>query len=390
MEELKKKLDDSFVKKDEYKDILSEKEKKRIQDSQNDLQDWIKRNPNAKKEDIERKMREFDDNVAPIFERAQAYNDLINSSVEAKKKKNNLDKFISSKESKILDKQILDLEDWLKDHKDAKKDEIEKKRRDFNDKVDPILIRAQAVSDLSKFAQEVKDKKEQLGDNLNEKERKQIDDLVKNVNDWIKENPEAQKVEIDRKRKELKDKSTPILMRGQASADLKQKIKDINDKANQLSEFLTEKEKKQLSDLSKDYSDWMISNPNASREEIEKKNKEFTDKSQKILSRAEAMNDLSQNIKDHKNREENVLDKLTTTEKKLIDTKCAEVEEWIDQHKDAPKEDIQKKKKELNDKIVPILERAETMKNLEKLNDEVKNARDYFGDLLSEKEKKEK
>jgi len=166
--------------------------------------------------------------------------------------------------------------------------------------VDPILIRAQAVSDLSKFAQEVKDKKEQLGDNLNEKERKQIDDLVKNVNDWIKENPEAQKVEIDRKRKELKDKSTPILMRGQASADLKQKIKDINDKANQLSEFLTEKEKKQLSDLSKDYSDWMISNPNASREEIEKKNKEFTDKSQKILSRAEAMNDLSQNIKDHK------------------------------------------------------------------------------------------
>jgi len=49
---------------------------------------------------------------------------------------------------------------------------------------------------------------------------------------------------------------------------------------------------------------------------------------------------------------------------------------------------FKKKKKELNDKIVPILERAETMKNLEKLNDEVKNARDYFGDLLSEKEKK--
>jgi len=80
---------------------------------------------------------------------------------------------------------------------------------------------------------------------------------------------------------------------------------------------------------------------------LKRKNKEFTDKSQKILSRAEAMNDLSQNIKDHKNREENVLDKLTTTEKKLIDTKCAEVEEWIDQHKDAPKEDIQKKEERI-------------------------------------------
>jgi len=73
----------------------------------------------------------------------------------------------------------------------------------MKDSLNQIFKRAEDVKDLKDYTENIKKRKDDLGDNLSKKEKKQIDDLVKDVEDWIKDNPEAKKRRNCKKRKRI-------------------------------------------------------------------------------------------------------------------------------------------------------------------------------------------
>jgi len=76
----------------------------------------------------------------------------------------------------------------------------------MKDSLNQIFKRAEDVKDLKDYTENIKKRKDDLGDNLSKKEKKQIDDLVKDVEDWIKDNPEAKKRRNCKKEKEFERK----------------------------------------------------------------------------------------------------------------------------------------------------------------------------------------
>jgi len=58
-----------------YHNYLHKIEKK-IQDAQDELEEWLRKNPNATQEEIEQKKKEFEEKVNPLIRKAQARADL--------------------------------------------------------------------------------------------------------------------------------------------------------------------------------------------------------------------------------------------------------------------------------------------------------------------------
>jgi len=177
------------------------------------------------------------------------------------------------KKRKKIDRIIEDSLEWLTDNPNAKKEEIEKERLRMKDSLNQIFKRAEDVKDLKDYTENIKKRKDDLGDNLSKKEKKQIDDLVKDVEDWIKDNPEAKKEEIAKKKKNLKEKVDIIFAHGDSVAKAKETGKGLKNRSEELGDFLTPKEKKQIGELLQDLDDWLRDHPEAKAEEVEK-NKE--------------------------------------------------------------------------------------------------------------------
>jgi len=385
---LKKTMDDFEQKKDRLNDHLTESEKKKIKNTLEDLEEWMKDSPDAKKEEIEKKKKEMKDKLTPIIEKAQAVSDLKTLANDSKKKKQDLSDFLSEKEKKKIDRIIEDSLEWLTDNPNAKKEEIEKERLRMKDSLNQIFKRAEDVKDLKDYTENIKKRKDDLGDNLSKKEKKQIDDLVKDVEDWIKDNPEAKKEEIAKKKKNLKEKVDIIFAHGDSVAKAKETGKGLKNRSEELGDFLTPKEKKQIGELLQDLDDWLRDHPEAKAEEVEKKQREIRDKVEKILSRAEQMQDLKNTAEEVKSKKDDLRNTLTEKEKKILDEQIKDLEDWLKKNPEAKKEDIEKRKKQFTDKVNPIIERAQTMKDLGSYTNEIENKVDRFGDALSAKEKK--
>jgi len=75
------------------------------------------------------------------------------------KKRSDDQKFLTTKERKILDDALEELNEWIKNNPDAKKEDIEKKRKEIMDRIEPLLSRASAMKDLDDYGTNLKKKK---------------------------------------------------------------------------------------------------------------------------------------------------------------------------------------------------------------------------------------
>jgi len=165
------------------------------------------------KKKLKRKRKRLKKRIAEVLERAESLNDLDKYAKEMRKRLGDNEN-LTPKEKKILDEATQEILDWIKDHPNATKEEIEKKKKNLKEKLEPLMQRVAMIDDLKNFGKDSQRRRDE-NDFLTTKEKKIIDDALDELNEWIKDNPGASKEEIERKKKEIMDRIEPLLSRAE-------------------------------------------------------------------------------------------------------------------------------------------------------------------------------
>jgi len=99
-----------------------------------------------------------------------------------------------------------DAEDWIEEHPNAKTSEIQEQKKDYDEKVNPIIKKATARRDLSDLSKNVRDRLKDTDDSLShlsKEDRKRIKDASDELEKWLKDNPDATEEEINKKKKRI-------------------------------------------------------------------------------------------------------------------------------------------------------------------------------------------
>jgi formate-dependent nitrite reductase cytochrome c552 subunit len=202
-----------------------------------DALDWIEDHPNAKVTDIENEKDKVNEKVSPVIEKAKKRKELsdLHQSIKNKlKDENDSLSHLSSEERKRIKDANDELEKWLKENPDATKEEIEAKRKEFEDKVDPLLRKAQLRADLDELAKSYRDRVNDDSDclsQLNSKEKKIIMDATQEILDWLKKNPNATEEELQEKIRQLQNKTRPIIERAEARKELETTANNLKERS---------------------------------------------------------------------------------------------------------------------------------------------------------------
>jgi len=103
------------------------------------------------------------------------------------------DKFLTPKERKILNECIDELNEFMRNFPDASKDQIEKKRKDIMERAGPILDRVKAMKELEDLGKKIQERKDALGNHLTPQEKKAIDNIIRDIKEWIEDHPDGKK-----------------------------------------------------------------------------------------------------------------------------------------------------------------------------------------------------
>jgi len=202
----------------------------------------------------------------PIFGKGDAIKSLQGTLEETKKRKEKLANFLTPKENKQIVNQIEDVQDWISDHPESTREDVEKKERELNEKLNVPFSRAEALSGLNEYGKDIPKKKiSERQEYLTPKEKKTLGDLSQDVEEWVKDHPDASKEEIVKKKKQIKDKVEPILERADAMISLKKTMDDFEQKKDRLNDHLTESEKKKIKNTLEDLEEWMKDSPDAKK-----------------------------------------------------------------------------------------------------------------------------
>jgi len=76
----------------------------------------------------------------------------------------------------------------------------------LKEKVDIIFAHGDSVAKAKETGKGLKNRSEELGDFLTPKEKKQIGELLQDLDDWLRDHPEAKAEEVEKKQREIRDK----------------------------------------------------------------------------------------------------------------------------------------------------------------------------------------
>jgi len=178
---------------------------------------------------------------------------------------------------KKLKEAIQEFEDWMKKNPNATEEEIEKQRKKCEDKISPILNKAQSRRAVDNYIGDIRRRVEDPNDNLSKispDEKKKILDSVKELEEWMKKNPDATSEEIDKKFQEILKKNAPITNKSNKRREVEDYTNKIRNKAldnDKLTDYLTDEEKKKILESSQEFLNWLEANPDATEKEIEQK-----------------------------------------------------------------------------------------------------------------------
>ncbi|KAL9651896.1 hypothetical protein ABK040_000242 [Willaertia magna] len=386
---------------------LNDKEKKAIEASIDEAIDFLDTNPNASKNKIEEKRHILESKVFPIINKAEKARDAEQYANEIKDKLQNDTKLIQSltpEEKKAIEDSTQDLLDWIDNNvTTANKNQIKDKERECREKVDPIINKAKARQNLKDEIQKLKEKIQQDSDvsglALTEEEKKQVENAINESLDFldtVANKPTTSVEQIKDKLNDLKNKVNPVVEKARARKDLEKYATTVRDKVNnddQLAQRLTATEKKTIDNAAKDALDFINARgSNASLFEIKEKKRETKEKVEPSLLRAEKHRDLENFATNIRNRANNELkDKLSPEEKKLVDQETQKTLDWLTKNKNAPLKEVESQQRQLEQKISPIIDRAQAKKDLEtfatNVRDKLKNDKELASTLSNEEKK---
>merc|ERR1739838_970349 len=143
------------------------------------------------------------------------------------------------------------------DNNRLSKEEIERMVRNaekFAEEDQKMREKIEARNDLEGFAYTLKNQvndKEKLGKKLDETQKEQCEDAIKDVINWLSLNPDAEKEECEKQKKKLEDITNPIITKAYEAKDEKKKKnsdKGGKDKGQKKEEEKEEEEEDEVKD----------------------------------------------------------------------------------------------------------------------------------------------
>jgi len=120
------------------------------------------------------------------------------------------------------------------------------------------------------------------------------------------------------------------------SNGIKRRVNDADDLGN----YLTDKEKKKILDEEQKLRDWLAENPNATKQEILDKRQEFEKEIKPIIEKAEKKREAveyANKIRNRMDNDEKILARLNDKEKKKILDTTKELQDYLDKNPNATK-----------------------------------------------------
>jgi len=288
---------------------------------------------------------------------------------------------------------------WYQKNPYSEKVKIDEQIKELDEKVRPVVEKVDSQEKLEETLKEIKEKMKDpnIVSRIKKDDIKLIEKEVKEAIDWKnKEGSLAPSNDINKKRLELEKKVNPIIEKAEAqdiletyARDLRRRLNDEND----IGGGVSEKERKTITSAVEDALGFLNENPNATKkkEAIDKK-KELEVKVNPIIDKALARQNLDNyaHLLLSKLRDDEKLKKsLTPEEKKQFEKITKEIIEWLDKNPNATKEEIEEKRKELEDTVQKAIERSDAKYDLVEQVDQIKER--LNGDLskiLNSDEKK--
>jgi len=192
--------------------------------------------------------------------------------------------------------------------------------------------------------------------------KKLINDSILNVLNFLKENQNPTKEEIEKKQEFLNEKVEPLLKKQENLKNFENYINNIKEKLNEHSNDLNEKDKKIIENSIKDTLQFLKDNKeNLTKEKINEKRKEFENLVEPILSKLENEKILFNHANKIKKRiedPEDILSKnLTLKEKKFI---LSKTEDLLNLNpKNTSLEKINEKRKDFDKTVLPLINKID-------------------------------
>jgi len=325
---------------EKLKKSLTPEEKKQFEKITKEIIEWLDKNPNATKEEIEEKRKELEDTVQKAIERSDAKYDLVEQVDQIKERLNgDLSKILNSDEKKTIEKLTRETEKWVENNPTADKKKFEQKKSEFDAQVIPLIKKAEARSELTNYGTDIlkrieTDKK--LQSTLPSQDKKLIEKETKEALDWMKKNEDKATAEqINQKKIDLEEKVQPILDRAEVTKDLTIAVMNVENTLKE-NDALNPEEKKKIQNELQKLKEWLDKNPKATRKEADEKQQGLEEFINPIVKRAEVRKEVKGTVDELKKRidEDKEMTKcLSETEKKVVNNKIAEVSDFLEKTK---------------------------------------------------------
>jgi len=234
---------------------LSKNEVKKINDILDDLKTYPKKNPEADAKEITDKKEKEIEKLEPLLNKASKLRDLSEYGNNMRKrldKDDLLSDMLSDQDKKAIRDATDELENWLKNNPNATAEEIDEKRRELEKKLEPIIKKAKKRKDFTEYIgglrERINDQNDPLSKLSNEDKKKILNDLAE-LNEWLKNNPNATEEEIDQKKREFEKKHKEILDKIQNITNFEKDIDDNKNKIKDLSNYLSNDEKTKANNI---------------------------------------------------------------------------------------------------------------------------------------------
>jgi len=259
----------------------------------------------------------------------------------------------------------------------ATAEQINQKKIDLEEKVQPILDRAEVTKDLTIAVMNVENTLKE-NDALNPEEKKKIQNELQKLKEWLDKNPKATRKEADEKQQGLEEFINPIVKRAEVRKEVKGTVDELKkriDEDKEMTKCLSETEKKVVNNKIAEVSDFLEKTKEPKVSELLKKNEELKETVEPILENAKARSNLenyAQSLKNKIKEDKNIAKDLTKDQFKELENSIEESLDLIKRSPPASEVFVQQKK--LENTANPLLETAKNnMADRTKLENLAKN-----------------
>jgi len=207
------------------------------------------------------------------------------------------------------------------------------------------------MNDTIEYAKEIKKRAndyDDLGDHLNDDQKKKINSETQKLLDYFELNPDASLREIEDKRKEYDDKVGKDIKIAEIES-LSDKTKNNLEDKNETLNYLTDEEKNKLKEAIQNTKDFLRYNPNATQKELDEQKKILESIIEPLEKKGKSRKDLSDLYKSLQNRvndKDDALGSLSSDEKKKIRDAAKELSKWLADNPNSTQEQNEEKLKD--------------------------------------------